>query len=109
MAFKFYRDNNHGREYNRILDMFENEMNQDAEVVQHAKELNEQFFNKVKEIVDNPKNAENCGELIIKLLRTSPRIGCMYLRHEGKRYEIEVDYLAHKLDVLDIDSIDITE
>ena len=76
--------------YAKLVKETEKRINNDPEIIERAKEVNKEYFQKLQEIVKNSENAERAGILVNKLNNSTARF--KYIKNIGE-YEAEIDLL----------------
>ncbi len=77
--------------YIKLTKETEERINSDPEIIERAKEINREYFQKLQEIVKDSENAEKAGILINKLNNTTARF--RYIKNIDK-HEAEIDMLT---------------
>ena len=79
----------------KFADIVQKELNQDADLISTAKQVNIDFSKKVKEIVGDEENIDFCGNRLMLLLQELPRYHTMDgFEFQGKIYNIRIDLLT---------------
>lgn len=76
--------------YVKLAKETEKRINSDPEIIEQAKKVNKDYFQKLQEIVKDSENAEKAGILVDKLNHSAARF--QYIKNIGE-YEAEIDLL----------------
>lgn len=77
--------------YVKLVKETEKRINNDPEIIERAKEINREYFQKLQEIVKDSENTEKAGILINKLNNSTARF--QYIKNIDE-YEAEIDMLT---------------
>lgn len=91
-AYKFTGviSENDSLNYIKLTKETEKRINSDPEIIEQAKKVNKEYFQKLQEIVKDSENAEKSGILVDKLNHSVARF--QYIKNIGE-YEAEIDLL----------------
>lgn len=83
--------------YIKLTKETEERINSDPEIIEQAKKVNKEYFQKLQEIVKDSENAERAGILVDKLNHSAARF--QYIKNIGE-YEAEIDLLTWEFTLL---------
>ena len=85
----------------KFSDIVQKELNQDADLISTANQVNIDFSKKVKEIVGDEENIDFCGNRLMLLLQELPRYHTMDgFEFQGKIYNIRIDLLTWRFELI---------
>lgn len=94
---------NNSRAFKSFLSQIEKDINDDAEIIESAKNVNREFTKKAAEILADPDNAEFSAGMIEEIKREIPRYSYKKnLQYSGKRYDAEIDQLLRVFYLVEI-------
>lgn len=104
-VFNFYKPIYEGasRNYREFVYEITDRLNSEEERIESAKKTNIEFFEKVKEITDNPDNALYAARMIVDLMNKTPRLS--YIKEaklDDKTYDIEIDSLMMTFETIEV-------
>lgn len=86
----------------KFSDIVQKELNQDADLISTAKQVNIDFSKKVKEIVGDEENIDFCGNRLMLLLQELPCYHTMDgFEFQGKIYNIRIDLLTWRFELIE--------
>lgn len=84
--------------FERFARKIEKQVNEDKEILKKTEEIQADFCQKVKTIIDNPEKKAIAGALIARLMSEMPRFSYIKsLNYNGEEYVAEIDHLECKI------------
>lgn len=99
--FKIYAESKEGsKNWSEFLKDLEKRINADQEIIERAKQINEQYTEEVKKILEDAENSLYASTMIEGIKKELPRFTYIKnLEYNGTKYDCEIDLLFRKFRV----------